>query len=163
MQSNNPELHVNKLSAIFSGIGKELSMKRFEDELETQKVTYLIQEYGVDLGYHYGWFIYGPHSKQVAIDARSVYENRNNQQHIDIADEDKIREFKQIMSEHLDDSIWLEIAASLVYLKKNLHKNKPLTEIEGQLINNLAFGYKHFDTDLVIEIIEELDRLKFLD
>ncbi len=41
----------------------------FEKRLELQKVVYLLQEAGADLGYHFGWYIHGPYSSSLADDA----------------------------------------------------------------------------------------------
>ena len=64
-----------QLASIFSQVDKDFSMDRFDDKLEVQKIIYLLQEYGINLGYAYEWYIRGPYCKQVSVDAHDVLDN----------------------------------------------------------------------------------------
>jgi hypothetical protein len=45
-----------------------LTVTRFENRLLVQKVVYLLQNRGVELGYPYRWYLHGPYSSRVAND-----------------------------------------------------------------------------------------------
>jgi uncharacterized protein YwgA len=156
--------HVEQLASIFSQVDKEFSMKKFDDKLQVQKIVYLLQEYGVDLGYNYEWYIRGPYCKQVSVDAHIVLETDvmpqpPEQVHLNA---DQIKQFNTILSAHFNNATWLEIAASIVYLKKQHYSNDALEDIVGYLIEDLSYGYKNFDESLVRQVIDELNNLNFL-
>ena len=56
----------------------------------------------------------------------------------------------------MNDSTWLEIAGSLLYLKKENYPEKSFDEVIGFLIEDLTCGYKNFDEDLVRNVISDL-------
>ena len=148
-----------KLVSLFEGIGKELSMKELEDRLEVQKIPYLAQEFGIDLGYTFKWYLKGPYSKQVTSDGFLIYESLKNDQqipHDESLDEQKLREFREIITPFMNDSIWLEIAGSLLFLKKENYPERSYDEVIGFLIEDLTCGYKNFDEDLVRKVISDL-------
>ncbi len=58
-------------------LGIEASMKSFRDRLVVQKVVYLAQAAGLDLGYYYGWYIRGPYCSAVADDMFAAFADPN--------------------------------------------------------------------------------------
>ncbi len=155
---------VERLASVFSAIDKNFSMDKFEDKLEVQKIIYLLQEYGVNLGYEYEWYIRGPYCKQVSTDAHAVLDNKmpaQNPEQLNLNSE-QIKQFKHLLDAHLNDTTWLEIAASVVYLKKHHYPEDSLEEIVGYLIEDLSYGYKNFDESLVRQVIDELHQLQLL-
>jgi uncharacterized protein YwgA len=48
-------------------------MKSFGDRLVVQKLIYLAQAAGLDLGYYYGWYIRGPYCSAVADDMFAAF------------------------------------------------------------------------------------------
>ena len=53
-------------------LGREVTVGSFDDRLILQKAMYLAQAAGVQLGYFYRWYLYGPYCPQVADDAFAV-------------------------------------------------------------------------------------------
>lgn len=53
-------------------LGRGVTVGSFEDRLILQKAMYLAQAAGVQLGYFYRWYLYGPYCPQVADDAFAV-------------------------------------------------------------------------------------------
>ncbi len=58
-------------------LGIDASMKSFRDRLVVQKVIYLSQAAGLDLGYYYGWYIRGPYCSPVADDMFAAFADPN--------------------------------------------------------------------------------------
>ena len=135
-------------------------MEQFNDKLQVQKITYLAQEYGIDLGYPFEWNRKGPYCKQVSVDAHKILDSN-----IDISlenaglDNKKIEEFASVMKPYLNDIDWLEIAGSLVYLRKESYEGKHLEQIIGYLIEDLTYGYKNFSETLVRRVISEMQKI----
>jgi len=156
------EISPSKLAAFLEGINKSISMDEFDDKLEIQKITYLAQTYGIDLGYPFEWFIRGPYCKQVSEHAHKIIEKKTSAD-IRELDEAKIKEFGSILQPYINNTEWLEIAGSLVYLRKENYAEMPLEEIIGYLIEDLTFGYKNFDESLVRRVIAEMLRMKLIE
>lgn len=133
-------------------------MDQFDDKLQVQKITYLAQEYGIDLGYEFAWNRRGPYCKQVSEHAHVVL-NSDVDNDIDLINEkEKLQEFAKIMKLYLNDTDWLEIAASLMYLRRDSYEGKALDQIIGYLIEDLTYGYKNFNETLVRKVIFQMSK-----
>lgn len=56
--------------------GYVFSMDEFDDRLRLQKTVYLLQAFGINRGYDFGWYLRGPYCSLVTMDGfdlRSVY------------------------------------------------------------------------------------------
>jgi len=155
---------VEKLAALFNGIQKQLSMDQFDDKLEVQKITFLAQEYGINLGYSFEWYIRGPYCKQVSEDAHTILDS--NLTTISPSDaglnEEQIQRFRELLRPHLNDTEWLEIAGSLLYLKNENYADDELDQIIGYLLEDLSYGYKNFDETLVRRVLADMVRLNLI-
>ncbi|MBN2133613.1 MAG: hypothetical protein JW741_29195 [Sedimentisphaerales bacterium] len=60
------------LKLILDQLGVDFSVKSFQDRLILQKASYLAQAAGVNLGYYFSWYLYGPYCSSLATDAFSV-------------------------------------------------------------------------------------------
>ena len=160
------QVRFEKLFTLFDTIGKNLSMEEFDDRLEVQKIPFLAQSFGINLDYSFTWYLKGPYSKTVAKDGFTVYELLKNDQtpnlNQDLLNHERLNEFREFISPHMDDPLWLEVAASLVYLRKENYAEEPLDQIIGYLIEDLTYGYKNFDEALVRRVISELHTTELL-
>jgi len=59
---------IAKLSACLGRLGG-LNLSTLKERKLLQKQIYILQESGLDLGYHFGWYIYGPYSPALTKDA----------------------------------------------------------------------------------------------
>ena len=53
-------------------LGLPFRIDSFEDRLILQKVVYLIQTIGVNLGYYFQWYLHGPYSPSLTQDAYAI-------------------------------------------------------------------------------------------
>ena len=58
----------------FDALGLPLQIQTFEDRLIAQKTICLAQAAGIQLGYHFGWYLRGPYSPGLTRDLFSVSE-----------------------------------------------------------------------------------------
>lgn len=154
-----------KLLTFFDSIGKDFSMKEFEDRIEFQKILYIAQHFGVDFGYPFSWYLKGPYSKSAANDGFLIEDLKSREQLISYEKPklgSKEIEFVEIISQYKDDPIWLEIASSILYLMKESYEGESLNKIIGFLIDDLTAGYKNFDEELVRKVLSDLVRLGLL-
>lgn len=141
--------------------GKEVTVDEFDDRLKNQKIMYLLQEFDLDFGYTYNWYLYGPYCKEVTKDtyghpvepAASPLSN---------TEKDRIAEFGRIFKSNLSDPEWLEVAASLIYLRKKKYSQQKLSAIRDNLIDDMAFGLKNFHPRFVLDVMVKLEKEQFL-
>ena len=113
----NPDI----LAGIVKNFYNSFNMKTFENRLKIQKIIYLMQAYGLNIGYTYGLYLYGPYSTELTRDAFSMpdftcikkiaFSNKEDQK--------KFNSFIRFMGDRKEDPLWLEIAASVHLLRKN--------------------------------------------
>ena len=98
-------------------------MDDFDERLRLQKIVYLLWAYGVSLGYGFSWYVRGPYSPKLASDGYAIDDEifeRGRRIRFNNQDEiiRSLNRFKKILGEKMDDPLYLEILASLHYIKK---------------------------------------------
>ncbi len=118
------------LSKCFNILGlPRPNMDNFDERLRLQKIVYLLWGYGISLGYGFNWYVRGPYSPQLASDGYALNDELFEEgSKIKFNDEDKIVEsmnkFEEILGEKIDDPLYLEILASMHYIKKVAFKGR---------------------------------------
>jgi uncharacterized protein YwgA len=98
----------------------------FHNRLIYQKIIYLLQFSGVSLGFRFNWYIRGPYSSDLANAIYNIQADRTlffesarikfkNQEQV----EQKIDKFLTILGENIENPEFLEILASIAYIKEN--------------------------------------------
>ncbi|MDE1818300.1 MAG: hypothetical protein KGI19_06830 [Thaumarchaeota archaeon] len=149
------------LAGLFSGIGKTISMDKFEDKLEVQKIAYIAQEYGINLGYPFEWYLRGPYCKQVSEDAHAILDTKAENVSPSTAglDEQQVKELGNILRPFINNPEWLEIAGSLLYLRNENYARKQLDQIIGYMLEDLTYGYKNFNESLVRKVLSDMVKI----
>lgn len=124
-----------ELGFIFKQIPEyDFSMKTFEERLRVQKTIYLLQAFGIYLGYDFSWYMRGPYCSLLAtngFELESVYDNIEPTEKIRFRKNAVQKKFEQfIQFIHGLNTDQLEIAASLHFLKqtKKDDEAKKITE-----------------------------------
>lgn len=118
------------------GLGS-LEIGDFNSRKILQKKIYLLQLTGIDLGYRYNWYLYGPYCPALASDTFSLrdeieYDQEFDDYQLNSKTLDKLGILRKIVD--LPDNLitnepeWLELLASLHYLKHIAYwpgKNNP--------------------------------------
>ncbi len=160
-----PESDYEKLALVFRGIHAPVEMGSLEERIRVQKITYLAQCYGLDLGYKFSWYIRGPYSKQVTSAGFEIYENNIDLAQVQTTQEldgERLEQFRQFITPYMNDTLCLEIESSAVYLRKKSYSGQPLDQTIGYLLEDLTYGYKNFDEDLVRNVLTELSQANLL-
>lgn len=101
--------------------GYDFSMDLFDDRLRLQKTVYLLQAFGIYLGYDFSWYLRGPYCMSLTINAFALNDLYNKIPDIAVKFEqaDKQRLFKRfqdlVKGKGVDE---LEMLASLHYLRQ---------------------------------------------
>lgn len=118
------------LSRILQLVGLDhIDMDNFDNRLIYQKIIYLLQNYGLSLGYGYSWYVKGPYSSELAktlfnitpqISSESAgFVFQDNEKIVS-----KITNFNSILKDEIQNPLFLEVLASIVFIQKSLHLNQ---------------------------------------
>lgn len=132
--------------------GQSFSYSRFDDRLQMQKMVYLLQEEGVNIG-HYGfdWYKHGPYS-QVLLDDMYVEDgNECIKLNYTLHAETCIERLKDIFNDNEAQKIygmknWTECLASIHFLK---NKEMGSNAKENDIILELTKRKPHLNNDIL--------------
>lgn len=99
----------------------DYSVATFRDRLVLQKTVYLLQAFGIYLGYRFTWYLHGPYSTQLTRDAFGLQPDwsANSPVHFtNEASEHRFRQFLQFVEPNQADGLWLETIASAHFLAR---------------------------------------------
>lgn len=121
------EARLTALKLFLDELNIDASIKTIADRKRIQKAVYLGQLTGVDLGYRFSWYLMGPYSTSLTQDYYQLVEA------IDLGDKSfenmkllslvkkKLQTILPVFQKpeqvQLDDQDWLELVASLHYLR----------------------------------------------
>jgi len=100
----------------------------FQSRLIVQKTIYLMQAFGLNLGYFYNWYIHGPYSPSLAKDAFALAKTKKTSRLVRFVDpsmEIRFLDFQRFIENHKSDPVWLEKIASTHFLKTAYHISDP--------------------------------------
>ncbi len=107
-----------------------------EERLMLQKTIYLLQAYGLRLGYGFSWYRYGPYSQDLVYDAYTVlasegerYEKNSRSWQFSENTIKRFKSFKEICGNVLSDPKKLELAASVDFVRKTWHQGATSPEM----------------------------------
>ena len=112
-------------------VAKHFGLKRnsTEDRLKLQKMVYLLQAYGMRLGYGFVWYKYGPYSKTLVSDAyavlcseRILYEHGTKDWRFSPSTIEKLQQFRAEFGDFLNTADDLELLASVRFLLEEHHE-----------------------------------------
>ena len=133
---------------IFNLLEQEPSVNNFSDRKKLQKLVYLSEVFGIDLGFSFTWYIYGPYSSRVT---RIMFdkEKGNSIRVKEIPNiEKKISKLKTFLKEDINSSDRLELLSSIHYiasLVKDPEKSK------SEILNTIYEVKPDFSKEEVLE------------
>lgn len=120
-----PKLTILKL--FLETLGTNTKIDKFDDRKRVQKTTYLGQLTGVDLGYRFGWYLYGPYSPELTRDYYSLASATNDSALEQWTLNDNVKCRLQQLASIMEPPVnlqsvltvedWLELLASYHYLR----------------------------------------------
>ena len=147
------------LKLILDTLGLECKVDTFEDRLICQKAIYLVQVAGVNLGYYYQWYLYGPYCRSLTKDEYAVSDrlardiDDSQGWTLDSTSQDRLQTLKQLFDNKSELSRRLELLASVHFLVSR--KQIPCIQID-EIAQTLLKHGKSFDEQQVREAVVEL-------
>ena len=134
----------------------EFGMADFEHRLRIQKFVYLLQAFGVYLGYDYSWYLHGPYCTRLATVGYalgSIYDMVPYDKDMVFASpavQERFERFRRFIKGRENDSDFLEIAASLHMLRRT--SDAPRADI----VERVAAKRERFGRDRCDRVWEEM-------
>jgi uncharacterized protein YwgA len=149
---------------------KRFDFGTLDHRIEFQKLVYLAMEFDFNFDYSFQWHLHGPYSRELSGDGFSIndsfaalYNRAQNIPNDDVCAEPKsMRQFVEFAQPYVNDSKSLEIAASLVWIRKANYSKTPLARCRDSLIQDVAFVYKTFDPSRVVSVFQRLEQYHVL-
>lgn len=114
------------------------SMDKFENRLILQKTIYLLQSFGVDLGYPFQWYLHGMYCSDLTKQGFELEGVMGDIPPIEVkfqddATQSRYNVFLEFMKDKKNNSDMLEIASSISYFyKRRFNKKKILQLVENK-------------------------------
>jgi uncharacterized protein YwgA len=115
---------IRELNGLLNRIGN-FDPDEFEEDFDSrlilQKTIYLLQAFGLNLGYRYSWYLRGPYSSELAHATYSVancYDDEATIKFSNKNDETRFRKFLVFLGNKKDNQEWMETTASIHFLAK---------------------------------------------
>lgn len=108
----------DKLIQLYEGLGITPSLGNFSSRKQLQKLTYLIEAFGIFLGFRFSWYLHGPYDRKLTA---VLYDDNRDESDRDVSDtfpnEKKIlKKLKEFLGRDIHSSRTLELIVSLHYL-----------------------------------------------
>lgn len=88
-----------------------------------QKLVYLINKFGVNLRFHYDWYLHGPYSPDLARTLFEIIEEGPTApDKLNVHELAKIQDLKSFLGEDIYSSDKLELIVSIDYLRKRARR-----------------------------------------
>jgi uncharacterized protein YwgA len=108
-----------KLEQSLKLLGVDTDMETFSNRKRLQKLTYLLDVFGIKLGFKFSWYLHGPYSTSLT---KVLYKKNEEELKRDVKDykEDKkkIESLKKFLGRDINSSNTLELIVSLHYIIK---------------------------------------------
>jgi len=125
------------LKLVLEAVDQPLELDSFNGRFMVQKRIYLTQLTGLDLAYRFGWYLHGPYSRELTRDAFRLKEDLKEEMELGERDFEnetlsafarkRVEQAPKIWSNKPDgigEDVWLELLASLHYLKHIAYMGK---------------------------------------
>jgi len=131
------EVH-QKLIQLYNNLGVEPRLDNFASRKQLQKLTYLIEAFGIFLGFKFSWYLHGPYDRRLTAVLYDDDKEESARQVLDVyPNEDEIiKRLKEFLGRDVHFSRTLELIVSLHYLDYlGRRQNMKDEEVIDQLIS----------------------------
>lgn len=141
---------IDVLKLVLNELGMGATISTMDERIEIQKAICMVQEAGVQLGYSYNWYVRGPYSPALAADYYSLaHAEQRPAQNLILTDvaRDVVSKVKNLMNVPptfpLPRVYWLELLASVLYLRKRLRLSEAASETKIRNSKPALYNYMH--------------------
>lgn len=136
---------LKKLAQLFEKLDVNPSLETFANRKLLQKLTYLIEVFGIDFGFRFSWYLHGPYDRGLTAVLYGDFGESQREVQDDFPKEDeKLEKLKKFLGSDIHSSRTLELIVSLHYLN---HIGKKSGMCDDEIINQLLYLKSHFTKD----------------
>jgi len=118
------------------------SFNTLSERIIIQKKIYLLQRFGLDLGYSFDWYHYGPYSSALSKDVFNMGPVDSSSIELTESQGTSLVRFSNFLGDEKNDLRFLELSGSLVFIKeKNPFSN------DAFIFERLLFLKPHFSSE----------------
>lgn len=143
-----------KIVACLQELGVEPSTKTFESRRIVQKLAYLVQVAGIELGLRFRWYLHGPYCMELT---KAIYEEGLVYEilpKLDAAESSTLRELRDFLGDRIHDGDYLELIVSLHYARK-MTEEDPIPKDE--LLRDFLARKPYYSAEQVEDCWRELE------
>ena len=106
------------LAGLLKRLYKNFDVSEFPDRLKVQKFVYILQNRGINLGYLFNFYLYGPYSTDLTRTAFQIedFPLKHKAEFVKPEVEKKFSDILSRLQNHKEDVRWLEGASSILFL-----------------------------------------------
>lgn len=136
----------DKLIQLYKKLEVDTDLTYFSNRKLLQKLTYLVEVFGIDLGFRFGWYVHGPYDKNLTTVLYDDNPQASGRKVDDVFhnEDEKINRLKEFLDRDITSSRTLELIVSLHYLN-HLGKKQGLSD--KAIINKLIELKPRFTED----------------
>ncbi len=139
------------------GLGKE--MDSFTGRKRTQKIVYLLKQFGADLKFGYTWYLHGPYSPELT---RTLFnpseDDVKTRRELTRNELDMVNQMRNFLADDLYSVDTLELVVSLIYLVK--HGPEEEYNTKSKIIEFLRKRKPQFSTNEMEEAWRRIEEAK---
>lgn len=152
------EARLAALKLVLNELGETSDISSVSERLRLQKAVYLTQARGLNLGYHYSWYLRGPYSTSLTQDyyrlADLIAAGDEPDVELNSPSKQALQQVRGLLSKpndvNLDTHHWYELLASLHYLTNISKKSRfdagvTLRSSKPHLSDYVDRGFDHLD------------------
>ena len=150
------------VAGLIKRVYNKFDMDSFSNRLKLQKYIYLLQTFGIDVGYSFSWYIYGPYSTQLTRTGFEAQEHFPNVEPLKLKNQQQEKvfiQFQEFIENHKEDDGWLEITSSIHFLKA-INPDKTKDQIIEEIQNKQ--DYFKDQKENINRIWKELEEAKII-
>ena len=139
-----------RLIVYFQELERKIDLSTLSSRKISQKITYFIQEFGLNLNYVFNWYIYGPYSPELARESYEIYSTgdplisyENELPKLQPPEKEILKKIKnfldeiQILSAGKDEEYWIELLSSVHYLYKHAYPKVTNPQEAWSILNSV--------------------------
>ena len=132
-----------------------INMERFSDRLRLQKLAFLSQEMGLEGGFSFTYYHYGPYSPTLTKLLYKGIETHGFPQQVTLTEEEEeiAQQINELLGEQINDHDSLELFATIWYL---LPIRIPSDEEQQEIIDTITENKPRFERGQIQEVMNRI-------
>ncbi|MFY9301595.1 MAG: hypothetical protein WAO91_10465 [Candidatus Nitrosotenuis sp.] len=148
----------NKLLACFKVVGLDPKMDSFNDRKKMQKMVNLMQEAGVQFPFNFTWYFRGPYSSSLADSLFAIVRNNiTDEERLSEEEVTKIQNIKNFLGDKINSADYLELLASLLFLKR---RSTQVNVTEEDIIEFIKENKPYFSEKEIRNCLKDVERFE---